>query len=579
MFIADGPHTLHSNVENTKTRKRRIFWLGAHKILIKTELKILRDLGYEVFVPHYLSNIDDQSAVTRLHIQEDSTLPSDLYSKLSEYNFFYNSIDCEIEEILNCYFDAAIVTIVGRWCSEFLRVFEGPVLFRTYGQTSLISEDFERLGVQGLWEERKNVHFLPHAIETAELEGEWLKQKMRVVPYSVASDTFDHQGCWRGPVENNDYILISAPNIANIFHRFHYRFLKKHFYHPHYRFLGVQTKSIADPQVLGTLPLDGVIDQFMYSSGYMYTYSDPRVCYLPPIEMMVYGGPVIYLRGSLLARYFNNQGPGECRTIDEAYEKSRRLLQKDRSFISELQSAQEAVVERYRPSYVAPKLEAAVRDLIGPPTISTAPSCAAVSLPVSLSAMTHAIAGRMLKALLESEGEKVSADDILEQHLDETYGPVTSVTKERLLTWWRDAEPVELDVQWGAVDVLAHPQAGSLAGRLVADAGTGGYAREASVGESGYLFFGPYLSIQAGRYAALFALEIEATDAPATVRIDVSASGIEYVSRNITVTEGCVSTVEVLEWLVETDLNGIEFRVLSSGTGKVRLTSLTYHQK
>ena len=33
------------------SNKKRIFWLGMHKILVKTELTRLRDLGYEVFKP------------------------------------------------------------------------------------------------------------------------------------------------------------------------------------------------------------------------------------------------------------------------------------------------------------------------------------------------------------------------------------------------------------------------------------------------------------------------------------------------------------------------------------------------
>jgi len=43
--------------------KKRIFWLGMHKLLVTTELNRLRMLGYEVFNPPYLSSIIDQSAV------------------------------------------------------------------------------------------------------------------------------------------------------------------------------------------------------------------------------------------------------------------------------------------------------------------------------------------------------------------------------------------------------------------------------------------------------------------------------------------------------------------------------------
>jgi hypothetical protein len=72
---------------------------------------------------------------------QSSTLLPDVFERLASYNFFYNTIDPEIADILNEYFDAVIVTIVARWVMEVLRVFSGPILFRSYGQTSLLSGD------------------------------------------------------------------------------------------------------------------------------------------------------------------------------------------------------------------------------------------------------------------------------------------------------------------------------------------------------------------------------------------------------------------------------------------------------
>src|SRR5205823_5769956 len=108
----------------------RIFWLGAHQLLVNTELARLRQLGYEVFNPPYLSHVLDQSALTSWNRGQPSTLPPDVFERLASYNFFYNTLDPEIADILNDYFDAVIVTIVARWVMEILRVFRGPILFR-----------------------------------------------------------------------------------------------------------------------------------------------------------------------------------------------------------------------------------------------------------------------------------------------------------------------------------------------------------------------------------------------------------------------------------------------------------------
>ena len=44
-------------------KRKRIFWLGMHNVLMQTELPRLRMLGYEVFHSPYLSDVIDQSAV------------------------------------------------------------------------------------------------------------------------------------------------------------------------------------------------------------------------------------------------------------------------------------------------------------------------------------------------------------------------------------------------------------------------------------------------------------------------------------------------------------------------------------
>src|ERR1043166_1809004 len=50
--------------QNCAGKPARIFWLGAHQLLVNTELARLRQLGYEVFNPPYLSHVLDQSALT-----------------------------------------------------------------------------------------------------------------------------------------------------------------------------------------------------------------------------------------------------------------------------------------------------------------------------------------------------------------------------------------------------------------------------------------------------------------------------------------------------------------------------------
>lgn len=99
--------------------KKRLFWLGMHKILKPTELRRLRELGYEVFNPPYISPIYDQSADRSVDSNQPTTLPKEVFDELIAYDFFYKKISTRISELLNEYFDAAVVTINPDWLIAF----------------------------------------------------------------------------------------------------------------------------------------------------------------------------------------------------------------------------------------------------------------------------------------------------------------------------------------------------------------------------------------------------------------------------------------------------------------------------
>ena len=61
-------------------RHPRVFWLGMHHVLKPTELRRLRELGFEVFCPAYLSPLFDQSADLSVDRQQYTTLPSEVFS-------------------------------------------------------------------------------------------------------------------------------------------------------------------------------------------------------------------------------------------------------------------------------------------------------------------------------------------------------------------------------------------------------------------------------------------------------------------------------------------------------------------
>lgn len=345
-------------------RPKRIFWLGMHKLLVTTELPKLRELGYEVFNPAYLSAVKDQSANLAWDENQPSTLPKDIFNRLSSFNFFYNNIPDDIINILNEYFDAFIVTISPEWLAPILNSYKGKIIYRTYGQHYLLSEELKRKKLLFEIAKRDNFTFMPHASEALYGEHAWLKEIAVVTPYCLDQDIFKHQDTWEDSKKRNKEIIITCPNISNPFFNEHYRYLKKNFSESFFSYFGVQMSDINDPQVVGTLPRQEQILRFQSAAGYLYTYTDERVCYLPPIEMMVIGGPVLFMEGSLLEKYYDTSAPGKCHSIQEAKEKTARLLNNDKPFIDAIIASQEKVKRRYHPSYVWPIFEKNIQESI-----------------------------------------------------------------------------------------------------------------------------------------------------------------------------------------------------------------------
>jgi hypothetical protein len=350
-------------------KRNRVFWLGMHVVLTKTELPRLRALGYEVFNPPYLAEEYDQSAVTDWDRGQPTTLPSEVFCELSQYNFFYNRISPRIAELLNEYFGTVIVTISPYWLQSMLDAFRGRIIYRTFGQPGTLCDPLWALRLFRAIQERDDFHFVPHAEETTRDEHAWLRTRMSVVPYTIPLDVFQHEGTWSLDEPREREIMACCPNIENSYYAQQYHFLNAHFPEPYFKLYGVQPRRHADPRLVGTLPRDAFLDRYRQASGYWYHYGERNTCYLPPIEMMTIGGPVIYQRGSLLARYFRSPGPGEATNVEDARRKIELLLDGERGFVNELQDAQQQVVRRYHPDYVHPIFDRTFRQLIDRPDV------------------------------------------------------------------------------------------------------------------------------------------------------------------------------------------------------------------
>jgi len=326
-------------------------------------------LGYEVFNPPYLSSVIDQSAVIDWEPQIDSTLPKEVITILSKTNFFYDPISPEIGEILNQYFDTAIITIDPNWLKNFLLVFHGKVIYRVYGQAYALSHFLADNRILDLITERENFWFCPHNEEVLRIEDPWIKNlNTRIIPYCISDDVIELKDSWRFQNTNTRYnsLGLMCPRISDIpYYNHYYGLIKSYFSDTQFKIFGVQILPVSDPQVLGTLERKNFLAHLIKLKGFIYHYSEPATCYLPPIEFMTLGGPVVFLKGCLLSRYFKNiSTPGEARDLSALAKLAQKLKKGNYSLSNEIIHSQKEVQTLYHPNYVWPIFDKAMTKIL-----------------------------------------------------------------------------------------------------------------------------------------------------------------------------------------------------------------------
>jgi hypothetical protein len=354
-------------------RTRRVLWLGNHALLLKTELPRLRRLGFEVFHAPCRRLVREHQSATTDWEPGPTTLDPAVHARLVEADLYFKPIEPEVFDLLNRHFDAAIVAIQARWVPELLRGFNGKIVYRTYGEGKTVSEQLWRLGAFRALTRRDNFWFVPFATEYSRQEHSWVRAREVVVPYCVDSVVADAQGSWQ-PNSDAPEVMLSCPNIAgNPFFAHHFTELKRCFNHSSFRIYGVQPEKVSDPQVVGTIPFASVVSHYRSATAVLYTYRDPTVVFLAPIEMMIVGGPVVYLSGSLLDKFMGPDAPGRARDMLEARAKCDRLLGGDIELSRAIVRSQKAVRERYLPDHVWPRFDAAMRLILDAETRPTEP--------------------------------------------------------------------------------------------------------------------------------------------------------------------------------------------------------------
>lgn len=398
--------------------KKRIFWGLNHKTLMDAELKMLVDMGYEVYSPKIVKN-DASFRSSGVDYEYDKTLsiPQNDIDKLNSFDFYYGNYTNEIIELLNKYFDIAIIVLhTYQMNYNFAAYYNGQLFIRAFGlQGETTYEDFtesltnNKKGYKGRIEKfkllllavlkwygilrrkpkknnkdkrknrcnnkltralksRKNGFvFAPCYKSIIENEPPIFADKAVYLPLSVPQYIFDSANTWTG---GDNRIMFVCPDISTrltgiYYYRVYSEFVK-YFSDLPYLVAGNQHGAeFEDKNIQGFAERDQFNEWLRTCSCMYYSSREKRHIHYHPIEAVIFGMPLIYLSGGLLEYFGGPDQPGMAKTEKEARQKIERIQNGDIEFIKEIKEKQVKIINEFTYDYVRGVWEKSFLPIVG----------------------------------------------------------------------------------------------------------------------------------------------------------------------------------------------------------------------
>jgi hypothetical protein len=332
-----------------------MLWIVNHKALITAELPLIRELGFEVFVPKIIPDQGPfRSGAVSWDYDATLTVPRSALDVLNSHDFFHWQWSPTIRQIVNAHFDVAVITFSSfiRPLAEAVRHFRGLVAARTFGREhpSTYADLLDHCRMAGLLDEiaarGSSFVFAQAYPNLADVEPPALARRAVTVNLPLPPATFDHAGTWRG---TGGAAILLCPAITRAgYYRDIYEGIKRDFGDLPHRIFGRQVEEIPDPNVLPYLTEAELFTLFAEAPVFIYPSREPRHIHYSPIEAMVVGTPVLYRRGALTDILAGGADlPGACASTEEMRDKTRRLIDGDGALAEAIRAGQGAIVNTF----------------------------------------------------------------------------------------------------------------------------------------------------------------------------------------------------------------------------------------
>ena len=342
---------------------KRVLWLLNHNTLMKSEVRIMQELGYEVYVPK--KPPFDLSVRVDWTLDQKLTIPKEHIDILNNFDFYMNDITKEIADIINRYFDIAVFMHNANCIKSIVDHFLGLIIYRAFGRLSVEGSYTDvvlnTLGTAYL----KKISNLGNRFvfgyafeEILDKECDIFCNKSVYLPYGLNEDQIEDS--WTGKQKK---VLFICPRInTSQYFESIYREFKKNFKGIPYSIGGGQPISIEnDSSVLGFLDREEYDNLYPSHIALFYPYQERRHIHYVPFEAIKCGLPLVFMAGGRLDLMGGRNLPGRCKTIKEARRKIQRLINGDKKLAERIRSSQPALLKEFSYAHCYENWEKAFR--------------------------------------------------------------------------------------------------------------------------------------------------------------------------------------------------------------------------
>lgn len=329
--------------------KKRVMWLLNHISARKFEIPMLKACGVdEIFLPKsFPADPTFRSASIDWSEDENLTIPKEDLDILNACDW-YTGATPEAWKIANKWFDKVFfIAYHPQLIINITKYYQGIAIYRVYGLPSdinygkllnLITEGnianyIRRLG---------NRFIFGMAYDhLANQEPEFIKKRAVYLPLGMPNTSVNEK--WTGENKN---ILFVCPDIAiNPYYNKIYKEFKHNFSAFDYLISGAQPIKVMDKHVLGFVDYDTHNNNMNKSRVMFYHSQEPNHIHYHPFEAIKNGMPLIFMANGMLDKLGGINLPGRCKTINEAKNKIKRLMDGDRKFTQLVKESQVILLE------------------------------------------------------------------------------------------------------------------------------------------------------------------------------------------------------------------------------------------